>query len=283
MTAGPTTLDPIPPRWEVAPSPRLSTRLSISDALALKGSIGRHVRVPTLVEVFGNRGYIVGAPELRPEHGPSSDLGFVWAPANQRRGVDRILVSANVFANRARDTIAILTYAGYAAKATNIGSTQAYGAEIIAAARIAQTLSLTTSYTRLVTEQLSADPSFHGKAVPRRPGHLLHARVDAVRSIGGHAGSLWIDGTWQATSFLDAANLGRVPGRVLLGTGARIEVGGGVAVAGSIANLTDDRITYLPLDPPPSPALTATPTSLNDLGGFPLPGRSFYLSLEWTY
>ena len=55
------------------------------------------------------------------------------------------------------------------------------------------------------------------------------------------------------------------------------------ALALSVANITDERIAKLPLDPPPSPALTETPTPLTDVAGFPLPGRSFYLSLDWTY
>lgn len=283
MTSGPQAGAPIAPRWDVVPSPRLSTHASISDDVAIKGSAGWYVRLPTLLEVFGNRGYIVGTPDLEPERGPSTDLGVVWAPAKAVRAIDRILVSANVFANRAHDTIALITYAGLVARAENIGTTQGYGAEVIAAGRIAKTASLTASYTRLVTEQVSADSSVDGKPVPRRPGHVLYARTDLVRSIAGHTASLQLDGTWQSESFLDAANLGRVPGRVLLGTGARVEIGGGVALALSIANLTDERIAYLPLDPPPSPSFTQTPTPLTDVAGFPLPGRSYYLSIDWTH
>ena len=53
--------------------------------------------------------------------------------------------------------------------------------------------------------------------------------------------------------------------------------------AEAVENLADALITYLPLDPPPSPQLTETPTPLVDVAGFPLPVRSFYLSLDWTY
>jgi hypothetical protein len=69
----------------------------------------------------------------------------------------------------------------------------------------------------------------------------------------------------------------------LIGAGARLELTGGLAVALSVANLADTRITHLPLDPPPSPSLTEAPTALTDVAGFPLPGRSFYLALDWTY
>lgn len=283
MTVGPTADVPVDPRWDVVPSPRLSVLAGITDDLAIKGSTGRYVRLPTLVEVFGNRGYLLGSPDLRPERGPSSDLGVVWSPAAARGEVDRVLVSASAFASRARDTIAIATYAGYAARAINLGSTQAYGGEVVAAARFARTLSVTASYTRLVTEQLSEDRARDGNPIPRTPGHLAYARADVVRTIGGRATGLWLDGAFQSESTLDAAALGRVPARALIGAGARVAISGGVTATLSVANLTDRRVTYLPLDPPPSPTLTQTPTPLVDLAGFPLPGRSFYLSLDWTY
>jgi hypothetical protein len=51
----------------------------------------------------------------------------------------------------------------------------------------------------------------------------------------------------------------------------------------AVENLGDERIAYLPLVPPPSPTFTSTPTALADVAGFPLPGRTFYLSLDWSH
>ncbi|MGE0547692.1 MAG: TonB-dependent receptor plug domain-containing protein [Kofleriaceae bacterium] len=283
MTSGPDALAMVPPRWDVVPSPRLAMRIAISDDAAFKGSAGWYVRLPTLLEVFGNRGYVIGSPDLRPERGPSSELGVVWAPATAIGPVDRILVEADVFGNRAHDAIALISTAGFAARAANIGDTQAYGAELVGSVRLARTVSVTTSYTRLVTEQISNDVNVDGKPVPRAPGHKLYARVDVVRTIARRLASVWIDTSWHSTSFLDPASLGRVPGRALVGAGARCELGWGTALAVSVANLTDLRITELPLDPPPSPTFTGAPTALTDVAGFPLPGRSYYASLEWTY
>jgi hypothetical protein len=42
-------------------------------------------------------------------------------------------------------------------------------------------------------------------------------------------------------------------------------------------------VQQLPLDPPPRPDFTATPTALADVAGFPLPGRTVYVSLDWSY
>ncbi|MEO7735253.1 MAG: TonB-dependent receptor [Kofleriaceae bacterium] len=283
MTSGPTALVPIATRRDLVPSPRLTARLAATDELSIKGSAGWYARLPTLVELFGDRGYILGSPDLRIERGPSTDLGAVWAPAAALGDFDRILVETDVFAHRAHDTIALITSAGFVARATNLGDTQGLGAELVASARFARMLSVTASYTRLVAEQRTADPNLDGKPMPRAPGHALYARAELAHRVLGQRASVWGDTSWQATSFLDPMGINPVPARVLIGTGARLELTGGVAVALAVANLADTRIVRLPLDPPPSPSLTDAPTALSDVAGFPLPGRSFYLSLDFTY
>jgi len=45
----------------------------------------------------------------------------------------------------------------------------------------------------------------------------------------------------------------------------------------------DERVQYLPLVPAPRPDLTETPTALADVAGFPLPGRSLFVSLDWSH
>jgi iron complex outermembrane receptor protein len=263
LTEGPDAFADQPPRWDTITSPRLGVRARIVDDVAIKGSAGWYVRLPTLIELFGNRGTILGAPDLRPERGPSADLGVVWAPARALGHVDRILVETAVFATRPRDTIALITTAGYAVRAANIGATQSYGGELVASARFAKLLSISAAYTRLVSEQFAIDPNLFGKALPRTPRHFLYARADLARRVGGRLASAWLDVAAQSTSYLDTANFQRVPGRALVGSGVRSEIAGGVAATLAVANVTDARA--------------------DDVYGFPLPGRSFLLSLDWTH
>ncbi len=281
-TPNPQAVTPVAPRWDTVPSPRLTARGALTDDLSLKASAGWYVRLPTLVELFGNRGTIVGYPGLRPERGPSLDAGVVWAPARAVGQVDRILVEAAAFGSRPRDTIALVASIGTVARAMNISSSQAYGAELVASARIARTVTLTANYTRLVTEQHAMEVSFDNKELPRSPGHQVYARVDVTRRALGRRADVWADSSFQSDSYLDQANLQLVPARVLVGAGARVELAAGVALALSVENLADTRIEMLPLDPP-QPNRTETPTPLSDYAGFPLPGRSFYLALDWSH
>jgi vitamin B12 transporter len=280
MTEGPDAFADLPVRRDLVPSPRLSARARLAADVAIKGSTGAYVRLPTLVELFGDRGVILGSPELQPERGSSADVGVVWAPGARKGPVDRILVELAAFATRARDTIALISSAGFVARAENVGATAGRGGELVASARVAELVTATVAYTRLVTEQRAIDPNLDGKVLPRTPGHLLHARLELTHRLAGRRATIWGDAAAQATSYLDRANFQRVPGRVLVGTGARIEIAGGVALAATIENATDVRTLVLP--PSRSTDMPAR-VPLSDLAGFPLPGRSFYLALDWTY
>jgi iron complex outermembrane receptor protein len=279
----------VPARTDVVPSPRMTLRAAVTGDVSLKASAGWYVRLPTLIELFGDRGTIVGTPELRPERGPSADAGIVYAPAraleipNADLGaivVDRVLVEAAGFATRPHDTIALVPTAGFVVHAANVADAQTYGGELVGSARIARTVSLTANYTRLVTAQLVADPAFANKALPRQPEHAVYARADVVRRA---LGAVWFDVNWQSDTFLDQANLQRVPGRLLLGTGMRVEVAADLALVLAVENLADVRVEQLPLVPAPRPDLHEVPTPVADVAGFPLPGRSFYLSVEWSH
>ena len=283
LTSGPNAFVPVAPRDDMVPSPRLTARAAITSDVSVKASAGWYVRLPTLIELFGDRGTILGTPDLRPERGPSEDAGVVWAPAHAIGELDRVFVETAAFSTLAHDTIAIVPTAGYAARAMNIADSASYGGELVASVRIARTLSLTANYTHLVTAQLTPDIDFANKPLPRQPAEVVYARADVVRHVLGHLASLWFDANWQSDSFLDQASLQRVPARLLLGTGARVAIAARVSVALAIENLADVRIEQLPLVPPPRPDLTEAPTALADLAGFPLPGRSLYLSLDWSH
>jgi iron complex outermembrane receptor protein len=58
-------------------SPRLGLRVDATDGIAFKANVGRSERAPNFTELFGNRGSILGNPELVPERGLNADFGLV--------------------------------------------------------------------------------------------------------------------------------------------------------------------------------------------------------------
>src|SRR5262249_20359915 len=62
-------------------SPRLGLRAEALPGVTLLGNAGRYERVPTLQELYGDAGVVVGNPALKPEKSINWDVGFRLARA----------------------------------------------------------------------------------------------------------------------------------------------------------------------------------------------------------
>lgn len=271
------------PRTEVAPSPRLSALVHLNTAASLKGNVGYYFRSPTLAELYGDRGYLVGNSDLLSERGTSADLGVVWTPSEAVGALDRLFVEAVVFGAMPYNTIALVSGGGLVARPENVGDARILGAELTGSARLSQMATATIGYTGMVTEQLSPQAGFDGKALPRRPHHELSVRLDIARQMGKSTPIVWTDYTFASGSYLDLANLSPVPRRALVGAGAKLMLSSGLIIGVEVKNLTDERIEQVRLDPAPRPDLATVPRAISDYGGYPLPGRSLYATLEWHH
>lgn len=271
------------PQTAVFPSPRVAARVRLAPGMALKGSAGWYFRAPTLVEIYGDRGYVVGNPGLDAETGQSVDLGVVYAPALSGGSLDRVYLEAVGFGSRSHDTIVMVPTAGLATAAINLGDALIYGGELGASARIGRTATISGNYTLLDSRQANTRPSYEGKRLPQRPRHQGYLRADLARRVGGRLAVLWADATVTSGNFLDPANISEVPMRRLLGAGLKLEPVVGLLIGIDAKNLTDDRVEYVELSPPPRPNLTTSPRAVSDFYGYPLPGRTIYLTAEWTH
>ena len=82
-------------------SPSLGVKFSLMSYLDLKGNIGRFQRLPTLFELFGDRGTTIGNDKLKPETSVNWDVGFVIELP--RYGiVDRVFFGIRLFWQRCR-------------------------------------------------------------------------------------------------------------------------------------------------------------------------------------
>jgi iron complex outermembrane receptor protein len=262
-------------------SPRASLLARLTPDLSAKLDGGRYLRAPTALELFGDRGFVVGNPDLEAETGESADLGLVLAPAAPAGPVDRLYLEAVAFASRSRDTIVLVPTAALVAAAQNLGGARVWGGELVASARAARAVTLTGNYTFMKSRQEDTLPSYEGKELPQRPRHRLYGRLDLAQRIAGRLAALWTDASLVSGNLLDPANLDRVPDRALFGAGLMVELGAGLSAALDGKNLADQRVEDIPLDPPPRPDLTSAPAAVSDFFGYPLPGRAFYLTLQW--
>jgi vitamin B12 transporter len=270
-------------RSEVLSSPRLSGKLRLAPGAVVKGSAGRYFRPPTVLELFGDRGAIVGDPTLPAESGLSADLGLVLAPQRAFGGalvIDRVHLESAAFTRQSRHTIGFVTAAGVTG-ARDLGDSTARGLETGAAVRLARAVTLSGNHTWLVTRQDSPLVSYHGKPLPSRPRHQVFGRMDVVGAVRGRRVAAWADALWTTGNVLDRAGNQRVPGRRLVGAGVTLEIAPGLQIGAEGKNLTDQRVESLALDPPPRPDLAAIPAAVSDFFGYPLPGRAFHVTVEW--
>jgi iron complex outermembrane receptor protein len=265
-------------------SPRLGARWRVVSGFAVKANVGRYFRPPTVVELFGDRGFVAGNPELAPETGTTFDVGFVIAP--ERLGpLDRLYLEAAFFRAEPENLIALLPTSGQVARARNLGDVRLAGHELAWSARLLRTATLTGNYTFVDSAQRSDLISFDGRRLPGRPRYEVYARLELARRLGarGPRGGLWLDMTVVSGSFLDAANLNEVPARRFLGAGARIEPKAGLAFTVEGKNLLDERVEEIALASSPRPGLDVIPRAVSDVLGYPLPGRALWASGEFSF
>src|SRR5262249_29729724 len=151
----------------------LSLRWRLAAPFTLKGSVGRFVRFPTLVERFGDAAFILAHPSLRAETAWGGDLG---GNLSLRRGAGGPDLEAVGFARWVDDYIAFVPLA-YAIEALNIGRTRFFGVEARLKARLGPA-ALSCDYTFLDAANFTAQPGVYGKQLPERPRHEFAARVD---------------------------------------------------------------------------------------------------------
>ena len=162
-------------------SPSLGVKFKLFSLLDLKGNIGRFARVPTLFELFGDRGTTVGNPDLKPERSVNWDVGFVLELP--RYGiVDRAFFEYAYFASHADDLIVFVQTPQGIAQARNIGSAEIRGQEVSWSVTTFQHVRLFGNYT--FQNAVDSSGNFSGNALPGRPRNELHQSFELFATYG---------------------------------------------------------------------------------------------------
>jgi outer membrane cobalamin receptor len=242
------------------PIARLCLIKQLAGAVSLRVNGGRYARLPSLIELYGNTGYLLGNPRLAPESGINADVGpQVWWTS----GSSRVLWTTAVFASWV-DQLIQLRYGNGHAKPANISSARILGIETDAMLELGEHVRAVLAATFADARDTTAIESQNGRQLPFRPRYHLYARPEwrAARLGSRTTFGLYLDCDVTAGNYLDSANLVRAPSRVLFGAGAYADLPGGFQVRASARNLAD--------------------ASVYDISNYPLPGREVYLTLAWS-
>lgn len=254
-------------------SPRLGLRGEPWPGVALLANAGHYERVPSLQELFGASGTVVGNPDLVPEKTLNWDVGFRLARERLGRVVSDASLEFAYFDNRIDDVIVVVPTSVSVFTSRNIAAARVRGEEVSAALRLWDRVGLTANYTH--QDAVDESGTFNdGNQLPGRPAHEAYARAELawspeqplpVGAWAAHAwpGRLWIDANLIADNYLDPANTQLVAQRNLYGLGVEVRPMPPLRVGFQVLNFTNDQT--------------------RDALDFPLPGRSFYGTVSWGF
>jgi iron complex outermembrane receptor protein len=255
---GPRAAQSRPTTW-VQPLARLALVQHPAPWLTVRANLGRYARLPTMFERYGNGGPVQGNSMLRPESGLNADLG---ATATWTGPGTTFFADGALFAARASDLIQLEQGRGVS-RARNIDQARVLGAELSLGGRPWRHTRLVAQGTFTDARNIGGVAAYRGRQIPQRPRLRAYSRpeLDHLSLGGGWQLGLYLEADLTGGNYLDPANLARLPARLLLGAGAHLtSPGARWRLLASAENLADSRI--------------------NDLAGFPLPGRSLFLTLQ---
>jgi iron complex outermembrane receptor protein len=241
-------LDVIGPFWAI--SPKVGLTVDLPWALQLRANAGQARRAPSFLELYVVQGTLLPNPSLRPERALYADLQL------QRR-FDRAFVSLGGFGSLYEDLISYEYYPPFLARPFNFSTAAVYGAE--AHARVERPyFSASAAYTLLYSRNLRDEPRYYGKELPYRPRHGLRANAAA--------GPTWLQArgelVLQSEQFTNRTEDLSLPARALVNASVEVQLPFAPAcrAALEVKNAFDARV--------------------QDVDGYPLPGRAFFLGLK---
>ena len=241
-------------------SGKIGIKYSPVQRLTFKTNVARSYRIPNFVELFGDRGTLVGNSRLSPEKGIIWDIGVIVDFSKPQRGGEGALpaprIQVSYFLNHVDDLIQFLQTSQHTIRAENLSSARLQGIEASVATSFLEHLDLSANYTFQWAEDISGLPGVDGKFLPGRPLH----EVNAKGTLRHRWGKLYSEMSFIDSNYLDTQNVLRVDNRVLLGAGVSASFLKRFTANFEAKNLLNDRVS--------------------DVVGFPLPGRSYYGKIE---
>lgn len=228
-------------------------------------------RPPSFDELFGDGGWRVGTPDLRPETRTTASAGL---------GVSHVLLGADlrwswdVWAGDASDLILWVHNAQGVARSRNVGRARYLGHEFEVAAENIGPFSSRAYLTLTDALQRSSDPALHRRRLPGEPPER------------GGLESWWRLGPWKvqhewsfsSVFFADEANRRPLPARREHHLALRWSAGPWAASL-SVRNLTDARTRAVAWRD--GDETQRVPQPVSDTLGYPLPGRLVFAQLRF--
>ena len=233
---------------------KVGARYRIREGLELRGSTGQYYRAPSFSELFGDRGAVLGNPNLKPEVGFNNDLGIILSP--RRFGpIDQLRLEYDFYYNQVQDLIQYVQTSRATVRAENVEKAKILGHEVTGMINLRDFLLVSANYTYQEARNETNAAGLKGNLLPGRPVHEAHGHLELFRAFG----KIYYDADYLAGNYLDMYNFYLVQERLIHSAGITY-YRGKWSVGAEVKNLTDNQIS--------------------DVAQFPLPGRSYFVKME---
>ncbi|EKD41509.1 MAG: hypothetical protein ACD_73C00688G0003 [uncultured bacterium] len=235
---------------------RLRANYDLNPALKFNASFGRSHRFPTFAELFGDRGGVIGNPQIKPQSGWDYDAGFSLRQKNKWSFFEKGLLGVTFFDRTVSNMIQFEQQAGFA-RASNVGKAHVFGIESNARVDFLKYCDVAFGYT---FQKAKDHGNYEGYDLTGRPAHEWN--ISANEKFFGIKFNQAL--SFMDENFLDPLNTRQVKQRIILNAGVNYQFKKKWILSFDAKNLTN--------------------SSVVDVIGFPLPGRSFWgsLSYEWA-
>lgn len=248
-------------RFDYLTNTDVGVRVNVLKNVALRGSYADISRVPSLYELFGDRGTVLSNPDLRPERVFKRDAGLRLSFLGRRLPVSFTLEYV-YFENTYRDLIQWYTTDAGFVHPENVAGALVTGQEIVWNTRLADRLVCSGNWTfqesRVTREKRKY---YRDKELPNRPSNYGTLRIEyPIKTLV----PFWHI-NHKSVYFLDRANQEhkQYPGRTLHDIGITVSFMAGKTVGTLLVRNVGDERTF-------------------DIQGLPKPGRSFQVTVTYA-
>lgn len=239
-------------------NPQLGVKYRVLETLTLKTNIGRYVREPSFFELFGDRGFHTANPDLKAEEGTNFDVGFESRWVGPNEWLKNVTLSAAYFHNTVDDLITRVYDARGIGRSVNISSSLIQGVETSVKIDLLKHFRLIGNATWQDPVQENEIEVFDGKILPGRFQESYLGRLEAFY------GPVKVYGEYVTEKglFYDTANLLKAEDKREINLGASF-LFRSFTVSLEARNVGDEQF--------------------EDFNGYPMPGRSGYLTVQYKF
>lgn len=239
-------------------SPQIGVKYRPLTWFSLKGNLAKYVREPSFLELFGDRGFIIGNPDLKAEKGVNFDAGFEVNWLTKNKWFNRISCNAAYFRSNVDDLITFVYDSRGIGKAENISKARIQGVESHITIDFLEYFRLTGNATWQDPTNESEVKAFNGKILPGRWQTSYLGRIE-----GRYAGlKAYVECIRETGMYYDSANLLPAKDKTLFNAG--------------ISWLFHSFLFSLE-------GRNMGNDQYEDFNGYPMPGRAFYFTAGYRY